>query len=221
MSLRINDIAPDFTAQTTRGEISFHEWLGDSWGVLFSHLKDFTPVCTTELGALAGLQSEFDARNVKIIGLSVDPVKDHKAWLKDIADVTGHSPDYPIIADTDLSVAKLYNMLPREAGTSHAGRSAVENQAVRSVFIVGTDKRIKLSLTYPMATGRNFAELIRAIDSLQLTATHKVATPANWQHGDDVIIVPSVSDDEARKLFPDGWQTIKPYLRKVADPSKP
>ena len=221
MSLRINDIAPDFTAQTTRGEISFHEWLGDSWGVLFSHPKDFTPVCTTELGALAGLQSEFDARNVKIIGLSVDSVEDHKAWLKDIADVTGHSPDYPIIADTDLSVAKLYNMLPREAGTSHAGRSAVENQAVRSVFIVGTDKRIKLSLTYPMATGRNFAELIRAIDSFQLTATHKVATPANWQHGDDVIIVPSVSDDEARKLFPDGWQTIKPYLRKVADPSKP
>ena len=179
------------------------------------------PVCTTKLGALAALQSEFDARNVKIIGLSVDPVEDHKVWLKDIADVTGHSPDYPIIADTDLSVAKLYNMLPREAGTSHAGRSAVENQAVRSVFIVGTDKRIKLSLTYPMATGRNFAELIRAIDSLQLTATHKVATPANWQHGDDVIIVPSVSDDEARKLFPDGWQTIKPYLRKVADPSKP
>ena len=221
MSLRINDIAPDFTAQTTRGEISFHEWLGDSWGVLFSHPKDFTPVCTTELGALAGLQSEFDARNVKIIGLSVDPVEDHKVWLKDITDVTGHSPDYPIIADTDLSVAKLYNMLPREAGTSHAGRSAVENQAVRSVFIVGTDKRIKLSLTYPMATGRNFAELIRAIDSLQLTATHKVATPANWQHGDDVIIVPSVSDNEARKLFPDGWQTIKPYLRKVADPSKP
>ena len=221
MSLRINDIAPDFTAQTTRGEISFHEWLGDSWGVLFSHPKDFTPVCTTELGALAGLQSEFDARNVKIIGLSVDPVEDHKVWLKDITDVTGHSPDYPIIADTDLSVAKLYNMLQREAGTSHAGRSAVENQAVRSVFIVGTDKRIKLSLTYPMATGRNFAELIRAIDSLQLTATHKVATPANWQHGDDVIIVPSVSDDEARKLFPDGWQTIKPYLRKVADPSKP
>ena len=221
MSLRINDIAPDFTAQTTRGEISFHEWLGDSWGVLFSHPKDFTPVCTTELGALAGLQSEFDAHNVKIIGLSFDPVEDHKVWLKDIANVTGHSPDYPIIADTDLSVAKLYNMLPREAGTSHAGRSAVENQAVRSVFIVGTDKRIKLSLTYPMATGRNFAELIRAIDSLQLTATHKVATPANWQHGDDVIIVPSVSDDEARKLFPDGWQTIKPYLRKVADPSKP
>ena len=158
---------------------------------------------------------------MKIIGLSVDPVEDHKVWLKDIADVTGHSPNYPIIADTDLSVAKIYNMLPREAGTSHAGRSAVENQAVRSVFIVGTDKRIKLSLTYPMATGRNFAELIRAIDSLQLTATHKVATPANWQHGDDVIIVPSVSDDEARKLFPDGWQTIKPYLRKVADPSKP
>ena len=221
MSVRINDIAPNFTAQTTRGEISFHEWLGDSWGVLFSHPKDFTPVCTTELGALARLQSEFDARNVKIIGLSVDPVEDHKVWLKDITDVTGHSPDYPIIADTDLSVAKLYNMLPREAGTSHAGRSAVENQAVRSVFIVGTDKRIKLSLTYPMATGRNFAELIRAIDSLQLTATHKVATPANWQHGDDVIIVPSVSDDEARKLFPDGWQTIKPYLRKVADPSKP
>ena len=210
MSLRINDIAPNFTAQTTRGEISFHKWLGDSWGVLFSHPKDFTPVCTTELGALAGLQSEFDARNVKIIGLSVDPVEDHKAWLKDIADVTGHSPDYPIIADTDLSVAKLYNMLPREAGTSHAGRSAVENQAVRSVFIVGTDKRIKLSLTYPMATGRNFAELILAIDSLQLTATHKVATPANWQHGDDVIIVPSLSDDEARKLFPNGWQTIKP-----------
>jgi thioredoxin-dependent peroxiredoxin len=221
MSLRINDIAPDFTAQTTLGELSFHEWLGDSWGVLFSHPKDFTPVCTTELGTLAGLQPEFEARNVKVIGLSVDPVDDHKSWLQDIADVTGHSPNYPIIADTELSVAKLYNMLPREAGTSHAGRSAVENQAVRSVFIIGPDKRIKLSLTYPMATGRNFAELLRAIDSLQLTAKHKVATPADWQHGDDVIIVPSVSDDEAWTLFPDGWQTIKPYLRKVADPTKP
>ena len=219
MSLRINDTAPDFTAQTTLGELSFHEWLGDSWGVLFSHPKDFTPVCTTELGALAGLQPEFEASNVKVIGLSVDPVEDHKSWLKDIADVTGHLPAYPIIADTDLAVAKLYDMLPAVAGDSSAGRTAVDNQTVRVVFVIGPDRRIKLQMAYPMSTGRNFAELLRVIDSLQLTAGHKVATPADWQKGEDVIILTSVSDDEANDLFPAGWDTVKPYLRKVPDPS--
>lgn len=219
MSLRINDTAPDFTAETTHGTIHFHDWLGDSWGVLFSHPKDFTPVCTTELGALAKLQPDFEKRNVKVVGLSVDPISDHNAWLDDIADVSGMRPEYPIIADTELAVAKAYNMLPANEGDSFSGRTTVDNQTVRSVFIIGPDKKIKLSLTYPMATGRNFAELLRVIDSIQMTGKHKVATPADWKKGDDVIIVPAVSNDEAEKLFPDGWETVKPYLRKVKDPS--
>ena len=219
MVLRINDVAPDFAAQTTQGQISFHDWLGDSWGVLFSHPKDFTPVCTTELGALAGLQDEFAARDVKVIGLSVDLADDHARWLTDIGDVTGHVPAYPIIADTDLAVAKLYDMLPAAEGTSSRGRTAADNATVRAVFVIGPDKRIKLQLTYPMSTGRNFAELLRVIDSLQLTAGHKVATPADWQKGDDVIILPAVSDIDAERLFPNGWETVKPYLRRVSDPS--
>lgn len=219
MTLRINDMAPDFTAQTTHGEIRFHDWLDGGWGVLFSHPKDFTPVCTTELGALAGLGDEFARRNVRIIGLSVDPADDHRQWLTDIQDVTGHRPDYPIIADTDLAVAKLFDMLPAVAGDSSAGRTAADNQTVRVVFVVGPDRRIKLQMAYPMSTGRNFAELLRVIDLLQLTAGHKVATPADWQKGEDVIILPSVSDEEAANLFPDGWDTVKPYLRKVPDPS--
>jgi len=219
MSLRINDTAPDFTAETTHGTIHFHDWLGDSWGVLFSHPKDFTPVCTTELGALAKLQPDFEKRNVKVVGLSVDPISDHNAWLDDIADVSGMRPEYPIIADTELAVAKAYNMLPANEGDSFSGRTAFDNQTVRSVFIIGPDKKIKLSLTYPMATGRNFAELLRVIDSIQMTGKQKVATPADWKKGDDVIIVPAVSNDEAEKLFPDGWEIVKPYLRKVKDPS--
>ncbi|GJL72254.1 MAG: peroxidase [Nitrosomonas sp.] len=218
MSLRINDEAPNFTAQTTQGEINFHEWLGDSWGILFSHPKDFTPVCTTELGYMAGLESEFKKRNCKIIGLSIDPVKDHYEWAKDITETQGHTVNYPVIADTDLSIAKLYNMLPAdEAGTSE-GRTAATNATVRSVFIVGPDKKIKLMLTYPMTTGRNFDEILRVIDSMQLTAKHKVATPVNWKNGEDVIIVPAVSNEEAKTMFPDGWKTIKPYLRTVKQP---
>ena len=220
MTLKINSLAPDFTAKTTIGDISFHEWLGDSWGVLFSHPKDFTPVCTTELGSLARMKPEFDKRNVKVIGLSVDPVSDHVKWLDDIKDVTGMKPDYPIIADEDLKIAKLYNMLEGDAGTTSMGRTAVDNQTVRTVFIIRPDKRVGLFLTYPMATGRNFMELLRAIDSMQLTAKHKVATPADWKKGEEVIIVPAVKDDEAKKLFPDGWNAVKPYLRKVPDPSK-
>ena len=220
MTLKINSLAPDFKAKTTVGDISFHEWLGDSWGVLFSHPKDFTPVCTTELGSLAKLKPEFDKRNVKVIGLSVDPVSDHVKWLEDIKDVTGNKPDYPIIADEDLKIAKLYNMLEGDAGTTSMGRTAVDNQTVRTVFIIRPDKRIGLFLTYPMATGRNFMELLRSIDSMQLTAKHKVATPADWKKGEEVIIVPAVKDDEAKKLFPDGWNAVKPYLRKVPDPSK-
>ena len=220
MTLKINSVAPDFTAQTQMGEIKFHEWLGDSWGVLFSHPKDFTPVCTTELGSLARMKPEFDKRNVKVIGLSVDPVADHVKWLDDIKDVTGMKPDYPIIADEDLKIAKLYNMLEGDAGTTSMGRTAVDNQTVRTVFIIRPDKRIGLFLTYPMATGRNFMELLRSIDSMQLTAKHKVATPADWKKGEEVIIVPAVKDDEAKKLFPDGWNAVKPYLRKVPDPSK-
>ena len=220
MTLKINSMAPDFTANTQEGNISFHEWLGDSWGVLFSHPKDFTPVCTTELGTLAKMKPEFDARNVKVIGLSVDPVSDHIKWLEDIKDVTGSKPNYPIIADERLEVAKLYNMLEDDAGVESMGRTAVDNQTVRTVFIIRPDKRIGLFLTYPMATGRNFNEILRAIDSMQLTVTHKVATPANWNKGEDVIIVPAVKDDEAKKLYPNGWETLKPYLRKVPDPSK-
>ena len=220
MTLKINSLAPDFKAKTTIGDISFHEWLGDSWGVLFSHPKDFTPVCTTELGALAKMKPEFEKRNVKVMGLSVDPVSDHVKWLEDIKDVTGMKPDYPIIADEDLKIAKLYNMLEGDAGTTSMGRTAVDNQTVRTVFIIRPDKRIGLFLTYPMATGRNFMELLRSIDSMQLTAKHKVATPADWKKGEEVIIVPAVKDDEAKKLFPDGWNAVKPYLRKVPDPSK-
>ncbi|MDC3100528.1 peroxiredoxin [Candidatus Pelagibacter sp.] len=220
MTLKINSLAPDFKAKTTIGDISFHEWLGDSWGVLFSHPKDFTPVCTTELGSLARMKPEFDKRNVKVIGLSVDPVSDHVKWLDDIKDVTGMKPDYPIIADEDLKIAKLYNMLEGDAGTTSMGRTAVDNQTVRTVFIIRPDKRIGLFLTYPMATGRNFMELLRSIDSMQLTAKHKVATPADWKKGEEVIIVPAVKDEEAKKMFPDGWNAVKPYLRKVPDPSK-
>ena len=218
--LKINSLAPDFKAKTTIGDISFHEWLGDSWGVLFSHPKDFTPVCTTELGSLARMKPEFESRNVKVIGLSVDPVSDHVKWLDDIKDVTGMKPDYPIIADEDLAIAKLYNMLEADAGVTSMGRTAVDNQTVRTVFIIRPDKRIGLYLTYPMATGRNFLEILRSIDSMQLTAKHKVATPADWKKGEEVIIVPAVKDDEAKKLFPDGWNAVKPYLRKVRDPSK-
>ena len=204
--LKINSLAPDFKAKTTVGDISFHEWLGTSWGVLFSHPKDFTPVCTTELGSLASMKGQFEQRNVKVIGLSVDPVSDHVKWLEDIKDVTGIKPDYPIIADEKLEVAKLYNMLEGDAGVTSMGRTAVDNQTVRTVFIIRPDKRIGLFLTYPMATGRNFLEILRAIDSMQMTAKHKVATPANWKKGEDVIIVPAVKDDEAKKLYPQGWK---------------
>ena len=218
MTLKINSLAPDFKAQTSEGDISFHEWLGDSWGVLFSHPKDFTPVCTTELGTLAKMKPEFEKRNVKVIGLSVDPVADHIKWLDDIKDVCGLKPNYPIIADEKLEVAKLYNMLPaNESGTSE-GRTAVNNATVRSVFIIGPDKKIKLMLTYPMTTGRNFDEILRVLDSMQLTGKHKVATPVNWKNGDDVIIIPAVSNEEAKEIFPDGWNTVKPYLRTVKQP---
>jgi len=220
MSLRINDIAPDFKAKTSEGDVSFHDWIGDGWAVLFSHPKDFTPVCTTELGSLAKMKSEFEKRNVKVMGLSVDPVEDHIKWLDDIKDVAGIKPNYPIIADEKLEVAKLYNMLPTSLTASAKGRTAVDNQTVRTVFVVGPDKKIKLFLTYPMATGRNFHELLRVIDSMQLTAKHKVATPADWKKGEEVIIVPAVKEEEAKKLFPGGWKTLKPYLRKVPDPSK-
>ena len=201
MTLKINSLAPDFKAKTSIGDISFHEWLGDSWGVLFSHPKDFTPVCTTELGSLAKMKPEFEKRNVKVIGLSVDPVDDHIKWLDDIKDVTGNKPDYPIIADEKLEVAKLYSMLEGDVGVTSMGRTAVDNQTVRTVFIIRPDKRIGLFLTYPMATGRNFLEILRAIDSMQMTAKHKVATPADWKKGEDVIIVPAVKDEEAKKLF--------------------
>ena len=220
MTLKINSLAPDFKAKTTIGDISFHEWLGDSWGVLFSHPKDFTPVCTTELGSLAKMKPEFDKRNVKVIGLSVDPVDDHNKWLNDINDVVGQKPEYPIIADEKLEIAKLYSMLEGDAGVTSMGRTAVDNQTVRTVFIIRPDKRIGLFLTYPMATGRNFLEILRAIDSMQLTAKHKVATPADWKKGEEVIILPAVKEEEAKKLFPNGWNAAKPYLRKVPDPSK-
>ena len=220
MTLKINSLAPDFKAKSTIGDISFHEWLGDSWGVLFSHPKDFTPVCTTELGSLAKMKPEFDKRNVKVIGLSVDPVDDHNKWLNDINDVVGQKPEYPIIADEKLEIAKLYSMLEGDAGVTSMGRTAVDNQTVRTVFIIRPDKRIGLFLTYPMATGRNFLEILRAIDSMQLTAKHKVATPADWKKGEEVIILPAVKEEEAKKLFPNGWNAVKPYLRKVPDPSK-
>ncbi len=218
MSLRINDEAPNFTAETTEGSINFHEWIGNGWAVLFSHPKDFTPVCTTELGYMAGLKPEFAKRNCKIMGLSVDPVSDHKKWVKDIEETQGHAVNYPLIGDPELKVAKLYDMLPAGAGSSSQGRTAADNLTVRSVFVVGPDKKIKLMLTYPMATGRNFDEILRVIDSIQLTAKHKVATPVNWKQGQDVIIVPAVSDDDAKKMFPGGWKALKPYLRIVPQP---
>src|SRR6266850_3998227 len=220
MSLRINDLAPDFTAKTTQGPIDFHKWIGNSWAILFSHPKDFTPVCTTELGYMAKIEPEFRKRNVKLMGLSVDPVENHERWAKDIEQTQGCAPNYPMIGDSDLNVAKLYNMLPAEETGSSEGRTAANNATVRSVFVVGPDKKIKLNLTYPMTTGRNFDEILRVIDSLQLTAQHKVATPANWKQGEDVIIVTSVNDDEAKKLFPAGWKAPKPYLRIVKQPGK-
>ncbi|MFG6487298.1 peroxiredoxin [Roseateles sp. BYS78W] len=218
MSLRINDIAPDFTAQTTQGEVRFHDFIGDHWVVLFSHPKDFTPVCTTELGYLAKIEPEFTKRNTKLIGLSVDPVDNHHKWAADIEETQGHLPKYPLIGDHDLNVAKLYNMLPADISGTSEGRTAATNATVRSVFIVGPDKRIKLILTYPMTTGRNFDEIVRVLDSLQLTARHKVATPANWKQGEDVIIAGSVSDEDAKALFPAGWKAPKPYLRITKQP---
>jgi thioredoxin-dependent peroxiredoxin len=218
MSLRINDTAPNFKAKTTKGEIDFHQWIGDGWAILFSHPKDFTPVCTTELGYMAKIEPEFTKRNTKLIGLSVDPVEDHDKWAKDIEETQGATVKYPLIGDTDLSVAKLYNMLPAEEPGTAQGRTAATNQTVRSVFIIGPDKKIKLMLTYPMTTGRNFDEILRVLDSMQLTAKHKVATPANWKHGDDVIIAGSVSDEDAKKVYPDGWKAPKPYLRIVKQP---
>jgi alkyl hydroperoxide reductase subunit AhpC len=217
-SLRIDDEAPNFTAQTTKGKIDFHEWIGDGWAILFSHPKDFTPVCTTELGYMAKLEPDFAARNCKIIGLSVDPVSSHGKWAADIEETQGHSVNYPMIGDPNLEVAKLYNMLPSDAGDTCEGRTAANNATVRTVFIIGPDKRIKLMLAYPMTTGRNFDEILRVLDSMQLTAKHKVATPVNWKKGDDVIIVTSVSDGEAKQKYPDGWKTLKPYLRVVAEP---
>lgn len=217
MSLRINDTAPDFTAETTQGTINFHEWVGDSWAVLFSHPKNFTPVCTTELGTMAGIAPEFEKRNVKIIGISVDPVESHEKWKADIATATGHSVDYPLIGDKDLAVAKAFSMLPATDGDSSEGRTPADNATVRSVFVIGPDKKIKLVLTYPMTTGRNFNEILRAIDSMQLTATHKVATPANWENGDDVIITGAVSDEEATEKF-GSFERVLPYLRKTKQP---
>jgi alkyl hydroperoxide reductase subunit AhpC len=219
MSLRINDIAPNFTADTTQGRIDFHEWIGDSWAILFSHPKDFTPVCTTELGYVQRLLPEFQKRNTKVIGLSIDPVDNHSKWALDIEETQDCGPvTFPMIGDTNLEVAKLYNMLPaEEAGTSE-GRTAATNATVRSVFIIGPDKKIKLTLTYPMTTGRNFDEILRVLDSMQLTSKHRVATPVNWNHGDDVIIVPAVTDDEAKGLFPNGWKTLKSYLRLTKQP---
>ena len=218
MTLHIGSKAPDFTAETTKGPIKFHDWLGDGWGVLFSHPKDFTPVCTTELGQMAKLAPEFKRRNTKVIGLSVDPVEDHKRWEVDIKDATGYAPDYPMIGDPELKVAKLYEMLPEESGSTSQGRTAADNQTVRTVYMVGPDKVIKATLNYPMSCGRNFDEVLRMLDSLQLSARHKVATPVNWKQGEDVIIVTSVSDDEARKLYPAGWKAAKPYLRYVKQP---
>ena len=219
MSLRINDTAPDFTAQTTQGTIRFHEWIGNSWAILFSHPKDFTPVCTTELGYMAGIEGKFAERNTKLIGLSVDAVGNHEKWSDDIEATQGHRPRYPMIGDTDLAVAKLYNMLPADEPGGADGRTAANNATVRSVFVVGPDKKIKLMMTYPMTTGRNFDEILRALDSMQLTAKHKVATPVNWKQGEDVIIASSVTDEIARQKFPNGWKAPKPYLRIVPQPA--
>ena len=218
MSLTINDSAPNFTAYSTEGEINFHEWIGDSWAVLFSHPKDFTPVCTTELGYMANIKPEFDRRNVKIIGISVDSTSDHEAWAKDIEETQGAAPNYPIIGDADFAISKLYGMLPAEVEGDTKDRTPADNQTVRNVFVVGPDKKIKLVLVYPMTTGRNFDEVLRVIDSLQLTAKHRVATPVNWQQGDKVIIAGSVSNDEAKEIWPDGWEEPKPYIRIVDQP---
>ncbi|MCH8036407.1 MAG: peroxiredoxin [Proteobacteria bacterium] len=220
MTLQLGDTAPDFTAETTEGSISFHDWIGDSWAVLFSHPKDFTPVCTTELGYVAKLKPEFDKRNVKVIGLSVDSTDDHAAWAKDIEETQGQAPNYPIIGDSDLAVAKAYGMIHPNVTGGAKGRTAADNATVRTVFVIGPDKKIKLMITYPMATGRNFDEVLRVIDSMQLTAEHQVATPVNWKQGEDVIIVPTVSDEDAKKKFPGGWKTLKPYLRIVPQPGK-
>jgi len=218
MALRINDEAPDFTAETTEGAIRFHEWIGDGWAILFSHPKDFTPVCTTELGYMAKLKPEFEKRNTKIVGLSVDPVDDHGKWARDIEETQGARVNYPLIGDPELKVAKLYDMLPAGAGDTSKGRTPADNQTVRSVFLIGPDKKIKAMLTYPMTTGRNFDEVLRLLDSIQLTAKHKVSTPVNWKQGEDVIIAGSVSDEEAKKMFPAGWKAPKPYLRIVSQP---
>ncbi|UZJ43155.1 peroxiredoxin [Marinimicrobium sp. C6131] len=218
MALRIGSTAPDFTAQTTEGEINFHEWIGDSWAILFSHPKDFTPVCTTELGYMAKLKPEFDKRNTKIIGLSVDPVDNHAAWAKDIEETQGTAPNYPMIGDTDLNVAKLYDMLPEDESGSSDGRTAADNATVRAVFIIGPDKKIKAQLIYPMTSGRNFDEILRLLESVQLTSKHTVATPVNWKNGEDIIIPPSVSDEDAKKKFPEGFKTLKPYLRTAKQP---
>ena len=218
MSLRINSEAPNFTAHTTHGAIDFHDWIGDSWAILFSHPKNFTPVCTTELGYMAGLADDFAARNCKILGLSVDPVANHQEWLKDIEETQGNAVTYPLIGDHDLAVAKLFGMLPEDVGDTSEGRTPADNATVRSVFVIGPDKRIKAMLTYPMSTGRNFDEVLRLLDSCQLTANHQVATPVNWQQGEDVIIVPAVSDEQAQARYPDGWRAPKPYLRYVPQP---
>jgi thioredoxin-dependent peroxiredoxin len=219
MALQIGSEAPDFTADTTEGKIHFHDWIGDSWCILFSHPKDFTPVCTTELGYVAKIKPELDKRNVKVIGLSVDSVEDHKAWAKDIEETQGVAPNYPMIGDAELKVSKLYNMLPADTTGGAKGRTAANNATVRNVYVIGPDKQIKLMITYPMSTGRNFDEVLRVIDSLQLTAKHKVATPVNWKHGDEVIIVPAVSDADAKKVYPNGWRAEKPYLRYVPEPT--
>ncbi|HKZ30837.1 MAG TPA: peroxiredoxin [Vicinamibacteria bacterium] len=218
MALRINSEAPNFTAETTQGRVDFHQWIGDGWAILFSHPKDFTPVCTTELGYMASLKGEFDKRNTKVIGLSVDPVDDHVRWSKDIEETQGHKVSYPMIGDPELKVAKAYDMLPEGAGDTSQGRTAADNATVRSVFVIGPDKKVKAMLTYPMSTGRNFDEVLRLLDSCQLTAKHKVATPVNWKQGEDVIIVPAVSDAEAKQKYPAGWKSPKPYLRIVPQP---
>ena len=218
MALRINSVAPNFVAQTTQGEIQFHDWIGNGWAILFSHPKDFTPVCTTELGYMAGLQDKFADRNCKVIGLSVDPVGSHSDWIKDIEETQGHTVNYPLIGDPSLEIAKLYDMLPEDVGDSSDGRTPADNATVRSVFVIGPDKAVKAMLTYPMSTGRNFDEVLRLLDSCQLPATHQVATPVNWTQGDDVIIVPAVSDEEAKTRYPDGWKSPKPYIRIVPQP---
>jgi len=220
MSLRIGDVAPDFSAETTQGPIKFHDWLGNSWGVLFSHPKDFTPVCTTELGYMAGLQPEFEKRNCKILGLSVDPVTNHGKWAVDIEETQGHKVKFPMIGDPQLEVAKLYDMLPSDAGNTSEGRTAALNATVRTVFVVGPDKKIKLTLSYPMSTGRNFDEVLRVLDSMQLTAQHSVSTPVNWKPGEDVIISGNVSDEEAKKKYPDGWKSPRPYIRIIPQPKE-